>query len=52
MINNCNDYKSKFASDLSFTETKMIIQFEDGRELSAPLAWFVKLRNATREQVL
>ncbi|MGY0406775.1 MAG: DUF2442 domain-containing protein [Polaribacter sp.] len=43
--------KSKFATDLSFTETKMIVQFEDGRELSVPLEWFCKLRNATKEQL-
>lgn len=43
--------KSRFATDLSFTETKMIIQLEDGRELSVPLEWFTKLRNATKEQL-
>ena len=43
--------KSKFASDLSFTDTKMIILFEDGRELAFPLEWFHKLRNATKEQL-
>lgn len=43
--------KSRFATDLSFTETKMIVQFEDGRELSVPLEWFQKLRNATKEQL-
>lgn len=43
--------KSKFATDLSFTETKMIVQLEDGRELSVPLEWFRKLRNATKEQL-
>lgn len=43
--------KSKFASNLSFTDTKMIVQFEDGRELSVPLEWFSKLRNATKEQL-
>jgi hypothetical protein len=43
--------KSKFATDLSFTDSKMIILFEDGRELSVPLEWFLKLRNATKEQL-
>ncbi|MFV0484345.1 MAG: DUF2442 domain-containing protein [Bacteroidales bacterium] len=37
--------------DLSFTETKMVILLEDGRELSVPLEWFQKLRNATKEQL-
>ncbi|MFV0539855.1 MAG: DUF2442 domain-containing protein [Aestuariibaculum sp.] len=40
--------KSKFATDISFKETKMIILYEDGRELSDPLEWFRKLRNSTR----
>ncbi len=43
--------KSKFATDLSFTDTKMIVLLEDGRELSVPLEWFQKLRNATKEQL-
>ena len=43
--------KSKFASNVSFSKTKMMIEFEDGRELSIPLEWFVKLRNATKEQL-
>lgn len=43
--------KSKFATGLSFTDTKMIVQFEDGRELSVPLEWFKKLRNAPKEQL-
>ncbi|MGB0933131.1 MAG: DUF2442 domain-containing protein [Lishizhenia sp.] len=43
--------KSRFASNLSFTDSKMIVLFEDGRELSIPLEWFVKLRNATKEQL-
>lgn len=43
--------KSKFASNLFFTEDKMIVQLEDGRELSVPLEWFHKLRNATKEQL-
>ncbi len=43
--------KSRFATDVSFTESKMIVQFEDGRELSVPLEWFQKLRNASKEQL-
>lgn len=43
--------KSKFAIGLSFTDSKMIVQFEDGRELAVPLEWFNKLRNATKEQL-
>ncbi|HLS31513.1 MAG TPA: DUF2442 domain-containing protein [Flavobacteriaceae bacterium] len=43
--------KSNLASDISFTDSKMIIQFEDGRELSVPLEWFKKLREASLEQL-
>ena len=43
--------KSKFATDISFSENKMIIFFEDGRELSVPLEWFPKLRKATLPQL-
>ena len=39
------------ATDLSFTEDKMIVFFEDGRELAIPLECFSKLRNATQEQL-
>ena len=43
--------KSYKALNVSFTETKMTIFFEDGRELSTPLEWFPRLRNATSEQL-
>ncbi|MCB9033796.1 MAG: DUF2442 domain-containing protein [Chitinophagales bacterium] len=43
--------KSKLATDISFNESKMIILFEDGRELSVPLEWFNKLRNASKKQL-
>ena len=43
--------KSKFATDVSFAENKMIVFFEDGRELSVPLEWFPKLREATLNQL-
>ncbi len=43
--------KSKIATNLSFTETKMIVLFEDDRELSVPLEWFPRLRNATIDQL-
>ena len=42
---------SLLATDLSFTEDKMIVFFEDGRELAIPLECFSKLRNATQEQL-
>jgi hypothetical protein len=43
--------KSKLAQDVSFTEDKMIVFLEDGRELSVPLDWFPRLREASREEL-
>ncbi|TPV33828.1 DUF2442 domain-containing protein [Paucihalobacter ruber] len=43
--------KSPFAVDISFTTSKMVIILEDGRELSVPLEWFKKLRNASIDQL-
>ena len=39
------------ATDLGFTKDKIIVYFEDGRELAIPLEWFPRLRNATMEQL-
>lgn len=44
--------KSHVATDVNFTEEKMILIIEDGRELSIPLEWFPRLRSATKEQLL
>ena len=38
------------ATDVSFTKDKMHIVLSDGRELSAPLAWFPRLQKATAAQ--
>ncbi len=43
--------KSKLAQDVSFTEDKMIVLLEDGRELSVPLDWFPRLREASKEEL-
>ncbi len=43
--------KSYNATNLSFTEDKMIVFLEDGRELAVPLEWFPNLRDATNEQL-
>ncbi|MCB0541783.1 MAG: DUF2442 domain-containing protein [Bacteroidetes bacterium] len=43
--------KSNNAKNVSFTDTKMIIFLEDGRELSVPLEWFSSLRNASLAQL-
>lgn len=43
--------KGKYASKVSFTTDKMVVEMEDGRVLSIPLEWFSKLRNATSKQL-
>ena len=39
-----------FAIGVRFDEKMLHVQLSDGREISAPLEWFPKLRNATNEQ--
>ena len=43
--------KSFRAINLSFENDKMLLLFEDGRELSVPLEWFPTLRNASWNQL-
>ena len=43
--------KSKNAINVAFSDSKMIVFLEDGRELSVPLEWFSKLRAATEKQL-
>ncbi|MFM9826803.1 DUF2442 domain-containing protein [Flavobacterium sp.] len=43
--------KSKNAINIVFSNSKMIVFLEDGRELSIPLEWFPTLRKATSEQL-
>ena len=43
--------KSKNAINIGFSNSKMIVFLEDGRELSIPLEWFPTLRKATIEQL-
>ncbi len=43
--------KSHNATNLSFTEDKMVVFLNDGRELAVPLEWFPRLRDATPEQL-
>ena len=42
--------KSRRATSVSFTDSKMILFMEDGREIAFPLEWFPKLRDASKEQ--
>jgi hypothetical protein len=38
------------AIDVAVTDERLIVTLADGRELSAPLAWFPRLSQATAEQ--
>jgi hypothetical protein len=38
------------AVDVTVTDARLVVTLADGRELSAPLAWFPRLSEATPEQ--
>lgn len=38
------------AIDVRFSEEALIVRLSDGREVSVPLEWFPRLRDATPEQ--
>ncbi len=42
--------KSTNATDVWFSDLKMYIRLEDGRELAIPIEWFPSLRDATDDQ--
>lgn len=42
--------KSTCANDLWFSDNKMYVLLDDGRELAVPVDWFPQLRDATEEQ--
>ena len=42
--------KSIYAKDVQFEDTKMIVLLEDGREISIPIDWFPRLRDASPKQ--
>ena len=42
--------KSKNATDVWFSEYKMHVRLEDGREIAIPLEWFPKLRDASKKE--
>lgn len=50
-MNTLTTNKLYLATDISFTNEKMVIYFQDGRELAIPLEWFPKLRSASIEQL-
>lgn len=37
------------AIDVSFTQTSLLVALADGREISAPLEWFPRLRDANEK---
>jgi hypothetical protein len=39
------------AINVVFSDSKMIVFLKDGREISIPLEWFPRLRNATSNQL-
>lgn len=38
------------AVDVQFSDDAMMVRLSDGREISVPLEWFPRLRDATPEQ--
>jgi hypothetical protein len=42
--------RSALAKDVRFGVDRLHVQLSDGREISAPLAWFPRLRSATPDQ--
>ena len=38
------------ATDLEFTEDALKVFLEDGREITVPIEWFPKLRNASPQE--
>ena len=42
--------RSALAKDVRFDVDRLHVRLSDGREISAPLDWFPKLRSATVEQ--
>lgn len=44
-------YKINKAVDVLFSNNKMTLFIEDGREIAFPLEWFPKLRNAPLKQL-
>ncbi|HEY7020815.1 MAG TPA: DUF2442 domain-containing protein [Ktedonobacterales bacterium] len=41
---------SAVAKGVTFTEDRMSVQLQDGRELSVPLVWFPRLLNASQQE--
>lgn len=39
------------AQDVSYTDETIVVQLVDGRSLSAPLTWFPRLSEATKDEL-
>jgi Protein of unknown function (DUF2442) len=50
MLMKTNIMRDATAIDVTVTDDRLIVALADGRELSAPLAWFPRLSDATAEQ--
>ena len=50
-MNSLTANKSKCAIDISFSEDKLIVFLEDGREIAVPLEWFPRLLSADVKQL-
>ena len=44
-------HKPAIAKDLWFSDKKLFVQLNDGREIGVPIEWFPKLRNASEEEL-
>ncbi len=49
-ISNTISPTAVLAETVSFNEDALIVRLSDGREVSVPLEWFPRLRDATPEQ--
>ncbi len=49
-ISNTISPTATLAENVRFTDDAMIVMLADGREVSVPLEWFPRLREATPEQ--
>jgi hypothetical protein len=50
MLMKTNIMRDATAIGVTVTDDRLIVALADGRELSAPLAWFPRLSDATAEQ--
>lgn len=46
-----NNYREASVTSVRFDDASIIVDLDDGRTISAPLAWYPKLLNATQDQL-